>query len=256
MKTGIACALACALLFIVPSIGAEVTEAFDRTAALSPGGSFAVSNVNGRVQITAWDRDEVRIHAVKSARSAEALREVEIEVVESGDSVTVSTHLPKGWNKGGSVSYEIQAPASARVKASTVNGRLEVAGVQGALDVKSVNGSVSVADAASTTQAETVNGSLTVRYAAAPAAGESELSSVNGSVKLLLPATVTGDFTAKTVNGSIRTDFPLEIKKARFGPTSSLDGAIGSGGARYAVKTVNGSIRILNGSNNNSAAAR
>ena len=248
MKAAAVYTFAAALLLIAPSVGAEVTEELDRTVALAPGGSLDLSNVNGAIEIDAWDRNEVRIYAVKSARTAEALREVEVEIEESPDRITVRTHLPKGRNKGGSVAYQIQAPASAGLKAETVNGRVAVEGVRGDLTLESVNGSVNVGGAAAVTRAETVNGSLTVSYSSAPESGNNDLSSVNGALRLILPAGVNGEFTAKSVNGSIRTDFPLEVRKARFGPNSSLEGGLGSGGARYALKTVNGSIRILNGS--------
>ncbi len=241
--------IAVALLAAAPVFAAEVTEIFDQTVSLSPGGTFDLSNVNGRVTIKGWDRNDVRIHAVKSAKTKEALREVEVEVSGSGDKVTVRTHLPKGRNVGGSVAYEIQAPATAHIVANTVNGQLEIAQIKGNLDVKTVNGTLNVDQAASNTNAETVNGALTVRFAAVPESGDMKLSSVNGSVRLVLPMTAAGAFDAQTVNGSITTDFPLEVKKARFGPTSSLAGTIGSGGAHYHLETVNGSIRIFNTKN-------
>ena len=96
-------------------------------------------------------------------------------------------------------------------------------------------------------RAETVNGALVVVFDDAPERGELKLSSVNGSVKLHLPASAQGTFRAETVNGSIRTDFPLEVTKAKFGPMSSLEGTLGEGQASFDIETVNGSIRILNG---------
>src|SRR5260370_22538820 len=43
-------------------------DVFDRTVPLQAGGSFELQNVNGSVEITGWDRNEVQIHAVKSAK--------------------------------------------------------------------------------------------------------------------------------------------------------------------------------------------
>src|SRR5437879_5838380 len=54
-------------LLAVPA-RASVDEVFDRTVALRSGGSFELQNVNGKVEISGWDRSEVEIHAVKSAK--------------------------------------------------------------------------------------------------------------------------------------------------------------------------------------------
>jgi DUF4097 and DUF4098 domain-containing protein YvlB len=70
---------------------------------------------------------------------------------------------------------------------------------------------------------------------------------VNGSVRVYLPASVAGRFHAGSVNGSIEADFPLQVTKARFGPSRSLDGELGNGGdTSFSFNTVNGSIDILN----------
>lgn len=229
---------------------AEVREEFRQTVALNSDGEFEISNVNGSIEVTTWDRNEVQIVATKSANSETALKKIQIEIHGSGDRVEVETELPKGWNSGGSVSYEITMPATAELDAETVNGRLTVNGVTGKMELDSVNGAVEATGAASPVDADTVNGSLTVRYASAPKAGAHELSTVNGGLSVYLPANVAGSFHASTVNGGIRTDFPLEVNKARFGPMSSLDGTLGTGAAdtSFDFATVNGAIRIRNAS--------
>ena len=227
------------------NLGAEVRDEFSQTVALNAAGEFEISNVNGQIEIGTWDRNEVQILATKSARSESDLQDIQIVVTGSGDRVEVDTELPKGWNRSGSVSYRITLPASVTLDADTVNGSVSVNGVNGPMELHSVNGRVEASGAVAAVEANTVNGQLTIRYADRPGSGEHSFETVNGSVRVYLPASVAGRFHAGSVNGSIETDFPLQVTKARFGPSRSLDGELGNGGdTSFSFKTVNGSIDI------------
>ncbi|MDA0203838.1 MAG: hypothetical protein O3A53_04655 [Acidobacteria bacterium] len=224
---------------------ADVKEEFSQTVALNAGGEFDISNVNGQVEIATWNRNEVRILATKLAKNESVLKDVQVVVTGSGEKVEVDTKLPKGWNRSGSVSYRITLPASVKLDARTVNGSVSVDGVSGRMDLHSVNGRVEASGAVAPVTAKTVNSQLRIRYADKPKSGEHTFETVNGSVRVYLPASVAGRFHAGSVNGSIEADFPLQVTKAGFGPSRSLDGELGNGGdANFSFKTVNGSIDI------------
>jgi Toastrack DUF4097 len=224
---------------------ADVTEEFSQTVALDANGEFKISNVNGQIEIATWNRNEVQVLATKSAKNESDLKDVQVAVIGSGDRVEVDTKLPRGWNRSGSVAYRITLPAAVNLDAETVNGSVSVKGVSGKMDLHSVNGRVEASGAVAPVTAKTVNGQLTVRYADKPKAGEHTFETVNGSVRVYLPASVAGRFHAGSVNGSIDADFPLQVTKARFGPSRSLDGELGNGGdTSFSFKTVNGSIDI------------
>lgn len=226
-------------------LGAEVRDEFSQTVVLNANGEFDISNVNGRIEIAVWDRNEVQILATKSAKNEADLQDVRVVVTGSGDKVEVDTKLPKGWNRSGSVSYRITLPATVDLDANTVNGSVSVNGVSGPMDLHSVNGRVEAAGAVAAVNAKTVNGKLTIRYADKPKSGEHSFETVNGSVRVYLPPSVAGNFHAGSVNGSIETDFPMQVTKAKFGPSRSLDGELGNGGdSSFSFKTVNGSIGI------------
>ena len=223
---------------------AKVSESFEQTVSLSPGGSMEVSNVNGTIDVTAWERNEVRIQAVKKARSVEKLEQIEIVVDSAGDRVEIETELPN--NGDASVDYQITAPAGAQVEVDTVNGRVRIQGIHGAVSAQSVNGAIDAEGLVGSTSIRTVNGAVVARYAKAPAGGEHKFKAVNGAIAVYLPSSPDAAFEAKTVNGSIKNDFGLEVTKPRFGPNSSLAGTLGSGAGEFSFSTVNGSIKILN----------
>ena len=54
---------------IVSAASAErLEETFDQVLAFSQGDLLELGNTNGQIQIETWDRDEIRIEAVKKAR--------------------------------------------------------------------------------------------------------------------------------------------------------------------------------------------
>ena len=234
------------LLLIGFAARADVTEEFQRTLPLTADGSLSVSNVNGAIDITSWDRNEVEIRATKRADDREELAEIQIEIEAEEGSISVETELPEGRNRGGSVEYHIQAPQGASIHTEAVNGRVRIAGSRGGVHAETVNGAIELEEVAGALHVETVNGSANVVYAETPAEGEHSFESVNGAIRVAFPSSVAGEFEAETVNGSIETDFPLQVTKARFGPSSSLQGRVGTGGGQFRFETVNGSIRILN----------
>lgn len=224
---------------------AQVSEPFSKTVPLSANGSFSIDNVNGQVSIEAWERNEVEIQAVRKAPDAESLERVQVEVEATADKVSVETEF-RGQTEGASVDYRIRAPRSARIEIEAVNGAIRVLNPGGEVDAESVNGSIEVGDASGPVSAESVNGNVEVGYVSL-AEGKHDYEAVNGAITLRLPGTVSGDFDAETVNGDITTDFPLEVKKAKYGPHRELKGRLGEGGPAVNLETVNGPIEIRSG---------
>src|SRR5919112_521771 len=64
----------------------ELREEFHQSYPLSAQGRVTLKNISGAVRITAWDRAEVRVDAVKRALTRERLNEAKIMVDASADS--------------------------------------------------------------------------------------------------------------------------------------------------------------------------
>lgn len=226
--------------------GDRVRETVDETRALAKNGRFSLENTNGRVEVSGWDREEVRVEATKRAGSERALEELKVEIVGEGDEIRVRTRYPRPRFMGGSgrVDYAIRVPRSARVSVENVNGRVEVHGVASQVAAETVNGSVEVRDAVGEVEASAVNGSVEVSMARVDPDGRNRLRTTNGSVRLTLPADVNAEIDAGTVNGGVSCDFDIDGgRKTR----RKLEGRIGSGGARFDLAAVNGSVRIDRG---------
>ncbi len=139
-----------------------ISKEFDRTYPLQAGGSFELQNVNGTVDVQTWDRDEVEVHAVKTAKHQESdLALVSIDVDAKPDSVSVTTRYPQNEGVEVAVEYVVHVPRGAHVEhLGTVNGTLRVAGVEAVEDLRTVNGNIEVYEGGGAVRAHTTNGNV------------------------------------------------------------------------------------------------
>lgn len=227
---------------------AQYTEDFHRAVPLSATGRVSLQNVNGNVTISGWDRNEVQIDAVKKADSQEKLSEATIEVDASGDAVRIRTRYPEHRNNNNpaTVTYELHVPRAARLDGiDLVNGSLEISEASGDIKTSLVNGSTTAHDLAGRAELSAVNGSIKAYYRSLSNVSEIRLKSVNGTIRLGLPASPNADVTVSTVDGGITTDFPLQVQGKFMG--RHIDGKLGSGGTRIDISSVNGAIHISPG---------
>ena len=226
--------------------GDRVKASVSETRPMAKDGKFSLDNTNGRIEVAGWDEDKVSIEATKRAASDRALRDIEIEIDEDNGGVRVRTRhkRPRFFGGSGRVDYLVKVPRTARVEIENVNGRVEVRGVSAAVEASTVNGSVEVQEAIGAVAATAVNGSVEASLTRLDPEGESKLRTTNGSVRLTLPRDANADIEASTVNGGVGCDFELENgRKSR----RRIEGRIGTGGARFDLAAVNGSVNIDRG---------
>src|SRR6478736_143307 len=71
-----------------------LTEEFHQTYAITPDGRVELDNINGPVHITGWDRNEVKVDAIKYADTKERLEEAKIEIDSGKDYLSIRTRYP------------------------------------------------------------------------------------------------------------------------------------------------------------------
>jgi len=236
--------------------GDELTEEFHQSYALTLTGRVSIANINGDVHISAWDRNEVKIDAVKRAYSREQLSEATIDVTNTPDSVSIKTKYPERnqtfdsrtrEHNPASIEYTLTVPRGARIDgAELVNGSLDIEGVEGDVRASLVNGRVKADGLSGEVSLSTVNGSIDANAAGLAASKGVSLNSVNGSIVLSVPSGASAQVKASTVHGGISNDFGLTVEEGQY-VGRNLSGQIGSGGPRIRLNTVNGSITIKRG---------
>jgi hypothetical protein len=221
-------------------------ESLDQTFAVSATARVSLDNVNGDASIEIWDRDEVRVQAIKRASSPDLLAALRIDIDASGDRVDIDTRYPntRGPGQGMSVEYTLTVPRRANVGSiELVNGNLRILDVEGGVAADCVNGTIRASGLAGRIELESVNGTVELEVGRLDPGGEISVESVNGSLEIFLPAAANVAVHAETVNGSITNDLGLEVRKGQY-VGSSMHGVVGSGGAELSLETVNGPISV------------
>lgn len=235
--------------------GNEVTEMFSQTYPITPTGRVNIANINGDVHVNVWDQNSVKVDAVKRAYSSQRLSEVTIEVESFSDILQIKTRYPEDRNYNGrnredswaSVEYTLTLPRRAKLDgAELVNGSLDVEGLQGDVRASLVNGTVKASGLGGEVKLSTVNGGIEANVVALEAAKGVQLTSVNGPIVLVVPSGASADVKASTVHGGITNDFGLKVEDGEY-VGHSMNGQIGSGGARIRLQNVNGSISVKRG---------
>lgn len=223
------------------------TEEFHQTYAITADGRIELDNINGAVHVSTWDRNEVKVDAVKYAETKEKLDEIKIEVDSGKDYLSIQTKYPehnRHWanNNPGGVEYTLTVPRTVRLdEIKLINGALDVNGVKGEVRASCINGHLEAHDLAGRAELSTVNGRLEANFQQLP--GQSvELNSVNGSINLTIPSDANADVEASTVSGGIHNDFGLRVSGHFVG--HNLRGELGNGGTHIRLSDVNGRIDI------------
>ncbi|MBI5386411.1 MAG: DUF4097 family beta strand repeat protein [Verrucomicrobia bacterium] len=224
----------------------DLTEEFHRTAPLPAEGRLSVENVNGAIRIESWDRAEVKVDAVKHAKTPEALRDVSIEFNAEADRVSVRTRYARekeDRHNSARVDYRLMVPRRVRIeKLACVNGPIDLERVAGEVQVSTVNGSLKARQFAGSGSFRSVNGGIDIAVSRLDREQGLSFDTVNGQVEVSLPANTKATVNAETVNGSIHSDFDLPITKHRIG--RKLEGELNGGGASIKLHAVNGSLSL------------
>ncbi|HEX2121350.1 MAG TPA: DUF4097 family beta strand repeat-containing protein [Thermoanaerobaculia bacterium] len=246
-------------LFLAGTAGAvTLTETIDRTLAVRPGATVALSNVNGRITISSWDQPRVRILAKKEVdgdrdEARSVMKELKVEIQQRDGGVVVTTHYPRrndhgsifDWLLGNHVDaevrYELTVPRTMNVDVRNTNGSIYLAGVAGRHELGTTNGKIEVERCSGSVNASTTNGGIRAELTRVAKGQAMRLETTNGRIEVEVPSDLAADVDAGTTNGSIKTDLP--ITTTRFS-RNSLRGTINGGGTQLRLRTTNGGIEI------------
>jgi DUF4097 and DUF4098 domain-containing protein YvlB len=240
-------------------------EKFEKTESLARDGKVEIRNISGDVEVMTWDRDEVKIDALKISRASsmakakENASKVEIEVTRQNGTLRIETKYPRPSikNLNVSVEYKVTIPSMAAVKARSVSGDVRLENIGGKADAETKSGDVKIAGAKNGANAETVSGNVKVTDVengayCKTASGNVDAKNVSGNADLNC---VSGDVTAENIRGDVEADTVsgnvklLDISGADVvkGKTMSgntiYSGEISSSG-RYDLEAHSGSVEM------------
>jgi DUF4097 and DUF4098 domain-containing protein YvlB len=204
---------------------------------LDRGGAVDLSLISGRMRVTGWDRQDVKISAsIESGilRLSSNSSRVSVSVDDSDN----EGHRGRRHNNVGDAHYEVSVPRGSRLILEAVSGDINASGSQGEIEASSVSGDVDVTDGVRTVSAEAVSGSVH----AARITGNLRTETVSGELRV---ENVSGDVEASSVSGDIRL-IGIQSKDIRAETVSGdivYTGTIEPSG-RYSFESHSGTLRL------------
>ncbi|MEZ5307364.1 MAG: hypothetical protein R2684_09490 [Pyrinomonadaceae bacterium] len=232
------------------SFGAEdVTEVTESVYPLNPNGTVSLSNINGSIRVSGWDRNEVKVTARKVASSQERLADLSIKVDSSPsrlDIDVVSENWKGKWSRGDKlfVEFELMVPKTAIInEIETVNGAVTLTELHVKTVASAVNGAVTAKGLRGDVSLSTVNGAIFAEVVEIDPKARISLETVNGAAKLVLPSGANALVKADSVNGPITNNFGLPVRKGKY-VGRNLYGKLGNGGPKIELTSVNGALNF------------
>lgn len=224
--------------------GPRETETFDRTLALSPGGTVRLKTFSGRVKITGTSGSQVVIHAVRRA-TAERLRDIRLEVTQSGNSIEIDANHRVVERRNDNVvetDFDIQVPSQTHLDLRTFSAPIEVTGVRGRLTVDGFSSEIRLTDIAGPTRIKTFSGGVHIEAHAWTDGDDLNVNTFSGGVTLRLPDSARGNLSFDTFSGSFNSDLPVTLSSSS---RRNFRGALNGGGnADFTLKTFSGDVTI------------
>ena len=234
MNIRISLATAAVLLAAAPL--AEAAQNLSKRATVAADATIDVSNVEGRVDVTAWDRNEVELTAVlesdKDRLEFEATdRQVRIKVVRpdghfgGSDEAILTLRIPKG----------------ARISAETVSADITVEGVFGEQRLETVSGEVRTQAYDAPVKLSTVSGDGTINGTGGKAAVSVE--SVSG---LIAASGILGSYDGEVVSGNLTINLAAAERLNATSISGDIDARVDLlPSARVEMETVSGTIGLV-----------
>lgn len=229
----------------------KAQDEWARSYPVAAGGRLELLNVNGRITAEPSDGSAIELRAERStkAMSDEAAKDlltrIEMREEVGSDRVRVEVRPPRmSGPSGHEFKWTVKVPRGVSVDLRTINGRVQLTGLDAGVRARSTNGGVTGIQLMSTSvDAAVTNGGIEIELARPVTSGTFELEAVNGGVELTLPEDSKANVTGRAVNGGISTS-GLQLETVGEQTRRRLDATLNGGGARISLETVNGGVRL------------
>ena len=178
----------------------------------------------------------------------------DLSIESDNNKVSISSH------GGRSADVTVQTPVNTSLNVKTLaGGQIAIEGVSGEIEAQDLNGAVTIRNVSGSVVASSLNGSVTVTMTSVKSGSPMSFTSLNGNIDVTLPANIAADFSMKTHNGEIYSDFDVKLKgpakpvaeqteakkgKYKVHTESTVAGSVNGGGPEYRFSTMNGNVYI------------
>ncbi|MGD9159165.1 MAG: DUF4097 family beta strand repeat-containing protein [Desulfobacteraceae bacterium] len=236
------------LMLLPVSAYADVKEIINKQYRLARDGEVHLKNISGNINVSTWDKDKIKIKAIKKAHSEKDLDKIFVEIDRNDDHISIITDCDKPFsvnpfsffsNNNWSVHYELTVPEMAEIAIGSVSGRVKVDSIGGDIEINTVSGDIKVVSAGDDVRGKSVSGSIYLEGITGNASAET----VSGEISV---NEILGQITAKTVSGGIRIDSGSVIESVKGNTVSGgirVTGVLDPDGV-YDLNTFSGGIKM------------
>jgi len=232
-------------------------EVIDQKYQVEPDVSIRINDPHGSISIHGGDSTNVQLHATKVAAGADQLRNISINVTAQPNDVLIKTNFvrPKGkpfLGGGDRVDYDLVVPSTAKItrldvddgrvmiesmrsselRATVVDGQLEMRNCRGDIHLSVQNGDLSI-----------ING--TDDATAQPSSAEAHV--LHGTLTFSTPRKASFHLRGETTYGNITSAFAQTVE-VNGGPLRKIDVSSGqSARSEIQLQVLSGNIIIADG---------
>lgn len=228
--------------------------------------SLKVQLVTGSIKVVSYEGKEILISV--TPRNGEEERPeanetgmkrisssggYEVTAKEADNTVTIHTGNPVR-----ALDLNIKVPQDVKLKIGTVNdGTIIVENVRGEIEATNVNDLISLTNISGSVVANTINGDVTVSFTSVDPKAPMAFSTLNGDIKVTLPADTKANLKVKSDNGDVYSDFDIDIDKTpartekinepgmyKIKKDDWVYGKINGGGPEMMMKNMQGDIYV------------
>ena len=263
---------------LVTAVSAETRKEFRFT--VGPKANIVVDNEYGGITVKPGSANQVLVVAVIHSDK------VEVDNSHEGDRLEIESHLLSGANaQTGRVDYELTVPPNVPLSLRSSTGPLSVERTQGDLTLEGADAQVNVRNVSRChVHVKTMRGNITLtdirdgHVEINTISGEVHLNAVDGphvqvesgtgkvfydgdfgssgtytftthtgDIEALIARDASADFSARSMQGSVKSDVPLKPKEHNRFPTElgrSFFGTMGKAASEVILKTISGTIHL------------
>lgn len=218
--------------FLLGTLVAGAWERFERSYTPRKAAHLSITNTQGEITVTAWNRKTVSVRASTTPPAS-------VEDHVSGDDIDISV---KPGLRLGRADFEIYVPANTSLTLNNVIGQIEVKGLTGHLSIKSFNSNVKLTEIASPSVDVVVTSGNVYFAGELQRNGTYSLQSMRGDIDVSVPTESSFQLTARSLNENINLgDFLSSLSGLEKG-SKEISGTYRDGGPRLSITAFAGRI--------------
>lgn len=226
--------IATSVLLATPA--AQAVQNIDRSLPTGATPSVEISNVQGRVTVTAWDQQVVKVTGTIEND------QTEFEFVGDQRHVVIKVRPESGKSHRNhdEAILDIKVPAGASLDINTVSADIDVQGVRGEQRLEAVSGGVTTVAYSEQLDVRTISGDAVVKGTGGKA--RVDVQSVSGGVTV---RGVDGEVEAQSVSGNIELDLGTATRLSLETVSGNLKASLTlASDARLDAESVSGHVDV------------